>query len=362
VSKHAAPRRPPTRALAGAGEGLRALLATCALGAAAAVALGWFAWGAPSPDTSSPTRSSTRLTMSYSATVPRSPVYEGTKVAGPDPIFRALADKVDLDVSYDAQHTQAPGSYAVDAILSAANGWHTTIPLVKETPFEHGHFAASAKLRLDELEARAHAAAVVAKVAMDPLTVVVQPTVTVPGEPALAPQLRFSLTPDQFRLTDPASAMSVVRGPSGTGATTPTLRLGPVALDAAHARPLALLLGIASVIGACVAMLLARRRRPADESAAIRSRYAALLVRVHPMPLPSGRPVVDVTEFTTLAKLADRYGLLVLHWARSGVETFIIHDESATYRYRTSTSSRRDHGEASDAPQQVVSAAAANTG
>jgi VCBS repeat-containing protein len=56
------------------------------------------------------------------------------------------------------------------------------------------------------------------------------------------------------------------------------------------------------------------------------------------MPVPAGRPVVDVTQFATLAKLAERYGLLVLHWCRSGVETFVVQDEGITYRYRASTS------------------------
>jgi hypothetical protein len=52
------------------------------------------------------------------------------------------------------------------------------------------------------------------------------------------------------------------------------------------------------------------------------------------MPAPQGRPVIDVTTFATLAKLAERYGLLVLHWTRSGVETFVVQDENITYRYR----------------------------
>lgn len=35
-----------------------------------------------------------------------------------------------------------------------------------------------------------------------------------------------------------------------------------------------------------------------------------------------------------LVKLAERYRLLVLHWSRSNVETFVVQDESTTYRYR----------------------------
>jgi len=59
------------------------------------------------------------------------------------------------------------------------------------------------------------------------------------------------------------------------------------------------------------------------------------LVEVQPLPSPPGRPVVDVVDFPTLAKLAERYGLLVLHWTRSDVDTFVVQDEGVTYRYRT---------------------------
>jgi hypothetical protein len=42
-----------------------------------------------------------------------------------------------------------------------------------------------------------------------------------------------------------------------------------------------------------------------------------------------------VVDFPTLAKLAERYELLVLHWRRSDVETFVVQDQGTTYRYRT---------------------------
>jgi hypothetical protein len=53
------------------------------------------------------------------------------------------------------------------------------------------------------------------------------------------------------------------------------------------------------------------------------------------MLTPEGRPVVDVTEFATLARLAESYGLMVLRWSHSQVETFIVQDQGITYRYRT---------------------------
>ena len=64
------------------------------------------------------------------------------------------------------------------------------------------------------------------------------------------------------------------------------------------------------------------------------------------MRAPTGRPVVDVIEFATLARRAERYGLLVLHRRRSGVETFIVQDESTTYGYRTGAGDASDPGSA----------------
>lgn len=69
------------------------------------------------------------------------------------------------------------------------------------------------------------------------------------------------------------------------------------------------------------------------------------------MSAPQGRPVIDVTTFPTLAKLAERYGLLVLHWNRSGVETFIVQDENITYRYRAGAESV--HAESQPQPVNV---------
>jgi hypothetical protein len=59
------------------------------------------------------------------------------------------------------------------------------------------------------------------------------------------------------------------------------------------------------------------------------------MVPVEPMSTPPGRPVVTVTDITTLVKLAERYRLLVLHWERSGIETFVVQDENTTYCFRT---------------------------
>ncbi|WP_035782117.1 hypothetical protein, partial [Arthrobacter sp. H14] len=51
--------------------------------------------------------------------------------------------------------------------------------------------------------------------------------------------------------------------------------------------------------------------------------------------LPAEPVSIGVTTFVTLAKLAERYGRLVLHWTRSDSEIFIVQDENTIYRSQT---------------------------
>jgi hypothetical protein len=141
--------------------------------------------------------------------------------------------------------------------------------------------------------------------------------------------LQFGLANDQTELTvtDSSTVQQFITGPRMIG-------FNGWSITALNARIVSAVLLLAAMTTAAILMVFARRTAPSDEAAAIRRRYAALLLRVHPIPAPQGRPVIDVTTFATLAKLAERYGLLVLHWSRSGVETFLVQDENITYRYR----------------------------
>jgi hypothetical protein len=110
-------------------------------------------------------------------------------------------------------------------------------------------------------------------------------------------------------------------------------------IQVSTARTAALVLLAGGLLAIAAIAVLGQMSAAPSEGAAIRRRYAALLAPVHPMPTPPDRPVVEVTDFATLAKLAERYGLLVLHWSRSGVETFVVQDEGATFRYRSGSNS-----------------------
>jgi signal peptidase I len=335
-------------------------LRTAAAGTAAAgllgVALGFLAWTGPAhtPATTE-TKATRQMAFTYTASVRRSAAYDGTKVTAPDPVFRRLTNTVDVHFTY----TGGPGSVAVVAELSTPSGWRSTVPLSRRTRFPEGQYDGTVRLDLNAFEARAKAAGVVTGLPADPVTVRVVPRVRTADGATFAPGLELTLTEFALRVAGDPPALTVADSTATTRTTRTARTLGLLGrtITVATARTLSLILALGALLAAGILALIARRTSPDSEGAGIRRRYGPLLVPVHPMPTPPGRPVVDVPEFATLARLAERYGLLVLHWSRSDVETFVVQDESTTYRYRTDAT---DPADVSAAPVEAPAAAPAS--
>jgi hypothetical protein len=169
------------------------------------------------------------------------------------------------------------------------------------------------------------------------VSVAVVPRVTTADGATFAPTLRLNVTPLQLTLAGAPEALAVKRA----AAAPPPTRVprapglpGRTIMTVATARTLSAYLALGALLAAVALAFVARGSAPATEGAGIRRRYGSLLVRVEPMPTPPGRPVVNVTEFKTLARLAERYELLILHWSRNNTETFVVQDEGTTYLYR----------------------------
>lgn len=312
--------------------------ATAVLGAVLAV----LAWAGPVQTPVSVQQPTGRsMAFSYTAIVPASAAYDTTTVTSPDPIFRKLTNTITLRYAY----TGGPGSVSLDAVLSTPTGWHSTIAITPPATFTTDHYRGSAQLNLDTLEARAHAAAAATGIPTSEVDVAITATVTT-TEGGFSPALHLTLTPLQLTLAGDAKGLTQA-DPTTVTRTTWTPRTLPVLghhIDVTTARGIAAALLVAAVFAAAVLLVLARHLRPLTEAAAIRARYGSLLVPVHPMSTPPGQQLVDVTDFATLTRLAERTGLLILHWTRSDVATFIIHDEATTYRYRAGgTGAAPDH-------------------
>lgn len=299
--------------------------------------LGILAWTGPleGPSTAE-VKSGTRMDFSYTADVGQTPAYDGTTAHSPDPVFRKLADTVDVHFTYHGE----PGSVTVAAELSTPEGWHSTVPLADAAAFTGTRYEGTVRLDLSAFDAKAKAASAATGIAASQIAITVTPQVTTTSGADFHPELKLNLTPLQLSLANGEKDLTVTDTSTVQHAVVVprTLGINGWNITAATARIISVVLLLAALTTAAVVVVFARRTAPGDEAAAIRRRYAALLVRVHPMPAPQARPVIDVTTFATLAKLAERYGLLVLHWTRSGVETFVVQDENITYRYRAGAS------------------------
>ena len=272
----------------------------------------------------------TAVDFSYRAEVAESAAYDGTVVAPPDPLFRSLADTVEVTYQYDGP----PATVAVDAELATASGWRSMLRLAEPTTV--GRRAQGAvRLDLAAIQHRADAAAAVIGLPATQIEVTVIPRVTLEGGKHFEPRLPFVLDEHALRLRDVA-ALSVedtttVPRTDRVAATLPVLGRDVPVATLRTVSAAVLILALIAFAGVAVAV---RGERGVEEIERIRRRYGRLILPVLPVALPPGRPVVDVPELESLVMLAERFGLMVLHWRRSDVDTYVVQDEQTTYRYR----------------------------
>ena len=334
VSTHASHRKParplgPTSSSPRLSAVVTASAGLCALG----VALGAVAWAVPASAVETVQVPTGRaVTFSYRAPVPPSAAYDDTVVRSPDPVFRKLTRAVEVRYAYRG----SPGSVSVAADLSAPNGWHSTLQLAPRRTFTGSSYRGHVSLDLAAIDRRVEQAALAIGMPIDQLTLVVRPDFRTAHEVAFAPGLSLLVTPTTVSVAGEAALAVADAATTPRDTTRPrTFHLAGRELTVRAARVASLAVALGALLALIAARLVGTWTAPATEGAAIRRRYAANLLSVEPMAVPSHRPLVEVRDFETLASVAQRYGLLILHWTRADVETFLVHDDSATYRYRT---------------------------
>ncbi|MEU4238060.1 DUF5305 family protein [Actinoplanes sp. NPDC026619] len=298
-----------------------------------ALTLGILGWIKPVVELQAATKSPEQsIAYSYSATVPKSAAYDGTTVKSPDPIFRKLTDKANLNTRYDGP----AGTFALTATLTNGTGWHTALTLVKKTSFTATNFDATIPLDLPALVARADdAARAIGASPTGSVTIQLTAQVTSPGLADLVAPLQLGVSPLQMAV----AGGKLETDATGTAASEITIPreirvFGHPWMTASQARSYAILALIGAIAIAAVVLIAALRRMPVRTRAEIERRYPQLLVQVEPMASPPGKPVVSVDNFPALVKLAERYGQMILTWRRPEADDFVVRDDGITYRYR----------------------------
>ncbi len=318
---------------AGMSRPTRTVLLVSAVAAVLGLAVGVLAFTKPTNNSVMVSEPSPgKATFSYSAIVPPSAAYDSTVVNSPDPVFRRLTNSVDLHISYQGQ----PGRIGITADLSTVGGWHSSITLAEPTQFTADTVDTGVQLDLTALQARADAAAAATGIPAGQVSITLAAPVVSADGGVFTPKILMTLTPLELTLAGDPAGLIVTNTATTINSGTQPNQLGALGIQT----PVQTVRIAASVLlagGLLVALLtlFINRKTPApDEAQIITSRYGHLLADVEPLAVIPGRPVV-VASFATLAKVAERAGLFVLHWTSDGRTTYVVFDDTSTYEYRT---------------------------
>ncbi|MEV0896364.1 hypothetical protein [Actinoplanes sp. NPDC049802] len=314
---------------------LRVLALVTAVCGVLGLALGVLGWMKPTTESvTSAGKAGESMTFSYTAEVPRSAAYDGTIAYSPDPIFRKLANLVDLHFSYRGE----PGRIQVSARLSSQAGWHQTLQLSRPQQFTADSYTGLVQLDLDTLEQRVKAAQEAIGADLGVITLTITTQVRHSDGTLFEPQLALSLAPLQMSLASGPESLVVDQSSKPVGTSVQDRRIGAFGHDvmtAAQARKYAVYLLLVTLVSAGMVAWMALGHVPLRTRAQIQRRYPHLIVPVEPMASPPGKPVVVVDTFPALVKLAEKYGQMILTWTRpDGADDFVVRDEGILYRYR----------------------------
>lgn len=290
--------------------------------------------------------------FTYEAPAPDGPAYDGPTISLGEPVFLNLVDEVDAVFAYRFK-TDVEHDVVIDGRMSARvgadNGFARTIALRTQRVATEDAVTFTAPIDLTDLKSLVREVEKTTGVEQSTYTLSIQPEVSVNGTVASHPfqdaftrtiRLRF----DDFQLQPLRNAEGEVAAdvfePSQSGSirvsrtVATSLAVFGVKLPVATATRTGLIGGGVSLLLLLAACSLLTFVLPRDEAARIRTRYASLIVPVR--EIPSGiHDSVDVPDIDALAKLAQQFEELILHYSSRQSHSYMVFHGGLLYRYRT---------------------------
>jgi signal peptidase I len=260
----------------------------------------------------------------------------------PRPAFSALVRDARVKFDYELDST-APadlfGTISADLVIRATGGeWSRTTPLLAPEPFDGT--ATSRSVTVDLRAAKALIARVEEETGLrgGPYEIVVLMRIdghgTYLGDPfETSFEAPFALTYNNALITPPAELTTQARASTTTTLTEPrTLSMGFWAPSVSLVRGLTVT-GFATAVvvsiglGAVLALSLWN-----DENARIRARYGSQLVDVQTGDT-AAEESIGVASIRDLARLAERFGSVILHQPLPNGHRYFVRDGEDTYEF-----------------------------
>jgi hypothetical protein len=283
-------------------------------------------------------------TLSYFAFVDESDVYPDGKVDSGETAFLQLVPALGVvfryrfaaEVPFDVR-----GNASISAVVSDGAGWERRVPVAAPRGFTRPDVTVRGTLDLGELAEIVDEMKRLTGSFTTTFSVRVEPSVEVAGRPAVKrltlrsrPRSAFSRR-RQVAVDAPedGSPVSAKCEPGSVGCLE-TLS-GGLHVSVEKARSLSVLGLAMSLFLLFLAAVALSTRRIDGEHGRFAARFADRMISIARAPDVDSERVTDLADLDSLARIAERYDRVVLHWRRGGEHVYLVDDGSNAYRHRT---------------------------
>lgn len=303
-------------------------------------------------------------------------LYDADKVQTGEPVFLRLTCDLQLFYGYQFVSTalmpedfdQFAGNFRITAEISDPNGWNRSLELAPVTEFRGPEFTAGMHLDLchisnliEEMEEKSGAKNTWYNLSIYPKAYIVGSIAGRPLEDTFAPNIHFEVNKFLMRLPreingDPTDSLTPMKAGfvPGTSLKANTLNILGLQIPVRLARMLSVL-----IFGACLFMIIwlgwpLYQEWKRGEASRIRVQYEPMLVDVQPGSISPNGQAVPVDSFEDLAKLAERYGAMILCETSSGLNKYWVQDGEVMYEFVLDSSEKSQTMVGSESLNQAI--------
>jgi signal peptidase I len=282
----------------------------------------------------------------YQASAPAG-IYDSEQVQTGDPIFLELTCNMEIGFRYQffgEDQQEINGTQALTAVVSDVNGWKRTLPLQPVTDFSGDTYTTTASIDLCAVAGMVENLKEETGLMHNEYALTFKVATTVQGslqgkhlQDSFAPSLAFQFDKISFWLKEPVDPTIDPLHPEQLGMLR-SFGIEPNVLSLMQwnipVKAARVVSGVGfgfSALGLILLGWILSRTKKLGPEARIQLRYGAFLVGVEHLGALDNP--VDVASMADLTRLAERYGVMVLHHPQENQHIYVVHAEQAIYRY-----------------------------
>jgi signal peptidase I len=277
-------------------------------------------------------------------------IYDTKEIQTGDPIYTTLSCNINFLFDYSLVTDSifiGGGTYSVNAVLQANNGWKRSFLLVPETQFSGNTFHSDASFNTCSLETIIQNTSDITKVENLQYSLLLTPTVKIDGKLAgqvladsFTPNLTFMVDPLELYLPASNTTETDPFHPTASGKVVSsfeeinTLPIFIWKLPVQSARNIAIIATLLALLGIAIPTALFKRASKNDRTLEAKMLMGPMLVETQVSPVSGNERIVDLTSFEDLAALSERSNSTVFFHQQPLYTDYLVRENTLVYRFR----------------------------